>query len=172
MNPRPDLTAAIEEYKRTRGFRDAERALGYVAVCLIGPAQPVRFQTGNALHWPVSLRTATDPARAPQRTLSEHWEGSKAEPFVTVLEYVWTPSDRHAGKLKAALYARLIGTDPEMRMLNGGWVDCMEWKEQWVELLNEALRDLRAGGEKIEAFSDGQRIQRYRQYEQQRLRAR
>ena len=134
--------------------------------------KPVRFQAGNALHWPVALRTATDPARAPQRTLSEHWEGSKAEPFVVLLEHVWTISEAHAGRLKSALYARLIGNDHEMRMLNGGWVDCMDWREQWGELLNEALRDLRAGGETVEVFSDEMRIQRYRRHEQQRLRAR
>jgi hypothetical protein len=156
--------------KRDRGFREAERDLGYVAVCLIGPAQPVRFQKANTLHWPVRLRTATDPARAPSKTVSEHWEGSKDQPFVTLLEHVWTMSDAHASRLKSALYARLVGSDPELRLLNNTWVDLPEWREVWGEMLNEAIRDLRAGGEVVEAFSSEMRNQRIMRHAQRRLR--
>lgn len=152
----------VDAYRRTRGFRNAERALGYVAVCLIGPPRPVRFQTGNALHWPLSLRTTTDPARAAQRTVSEHWEGSKDDPPVVVLEYVWTRSDAHASRLKGAVYARLLGNDPDMRLLNGAWVDLMDWGDQWRSILIEAVRDLRAGGETRfeDPFSEQERVAR------------
>lgn len=165
------ISDAIEQFKRTRGFREAERDLGYVAVCLIGPSAPVRFQTGNGFHWPISLRTATDPARAPARTVSEHWEGSKAQPFVVLLEHVWTVSDAHAARLKGALYGRLLGTDPDMRQLNGGWIDLPEWRDQWGALLEDALADLREGGETIEVFAEEHRIQRIRRLAQQRVRA-
>ena len=170
MTSQRDLSSAIEQFKRSRGYREAERDLGYVAVCLIGPRVPVRFQTGNALHWPIGLRTTTDPARAPQRTVSEHWEGSKAEPFVTLLEHVWTVSDAHAARLKSALYHRFVSDDPDMRMLNGGWIDDLGWRARWPEILNEAIRDLRAGGERVEVFSDEMRIQRYRKHEAAKVR--
>ncbi len=160
-----------EEFKRTRGYRDSERALGFVAVCLIGPSQPVRFQRGNALHWPVALRTATEPSRAPQRTMSEHWEGNKAEPFVTLLEHVWTRSEAHAGRLKSALYARMLGNDHELRQLNGGWVDLMEWQVAWEILLKEAVADLRAGGETVESFEDKERLALIRRHSEKRARA-
>lgn len=165
-----EIDAAVLDLKRTRGFKDAERALGFVAVCLIGPSAPVRFQTGNAKHWPVALRTATEPSRAPQRTVSEHWEGNKAQPFVTLLEHVWTRSEAHAARLKSALYARLLGNDHEIRQLNGGWIDLMEWRDVWGELLVEAVADLRAGGETVEAFDESNRIDRIRRHAQRRVR--
>ncbi len=164
--------AAIAEFKRTRGYRESERALGFVAVCLIGPSRPVRFQTGNADHWPVALRTATEPSRAPQRTMSEHWEGSKAEPFVVLLEHVWTKSEAHASRLKAALYACLLGNDHELRQLNGGWIDMMEWKDAWGDLLAAAVADLRAGGETVETFGEDERLNLIRGHSTRRIRAR
>ena len=163
------MDAVEAEFKRSRGYRDAERALGFVAVCLIGPSAPVRFQTGNARHWPVSFRTATEPSRAPQRTMSEHWEGNKATPFVVLLEHVWTRSEAHAARLKSALYARLLGNDHEIRQLNGGWIDLMEWRDVWGELLVESMADLRAGGETVEAFGEHDRIDRIRKHSHRRV---
>lgn len=146
--------------QRTRDFRLAEATCGLQAVCLIGPRHPVRFQTGNAMHWPVGIRTVSDPYKAAQRTASELWEGSKEVPLVVTLAYKWTESDRAALKLKAAIHARLLGEDHELRQLNGSWVDRMDWKKAWPWAVEEAVADLKAGGETVHVFDDTGRVSR------------
>lgn len=181
MRPTPShITTAVtsvrkdvderERIKRSREFLASERALGYWAVCLIGPSMPVRRQAGNATIWPVGLRTATVPSRAPQRDASSHWEGSKATPFIVLLRHVWTRSDAHADRLKSALHAQLLGDDPDMRQLNAGWVDRMDWERSWQGLLNEAIKDLQAGGETIEVFNDEMWFQRIKKHADARAR--
>lgn len=156
------LSAEITEYARTqatrtRDFRVAESAVEFHAVCLIGPPGPVTFQGGNSLRWPISIRVASEPNRASQRTASEHWEGSKAEPHCILLDFVWVASEAHGKRLAAALHARLIADDPDARMLNGHWVDLMDWHATWRRSLAEAIKDLRAGGEIVEICSEEMR---------------
>lgn len=170
MKQHAAISDAIEQFKRTRGFREAEAKLAYHAVWLIGPPHPVAKHGKNSLIWPVRLGTGIDPTRAAQRTISEHWEGSKNEPWIVLLERVWTMSDEHAARLKSALHARLLGDDPEMRQLNGNWIDRMDWNEKWRALLDEAILDLRAAGDDVPAFSEEMRLQRTYRYAQQRVR--
>lgn len=161
MTREADITAAVAAITATRSFRAAEKQLGYVALCMIGPHKPVLDWTGgNSLRWPVALRTHKEPAKAAARTNSEHWEGSKSAPHVVTLRYVWTPSEIHAGRLKEALYEQLLGKDPEMRRLNGSWVDLPEWEIVWDILLQDALGEIRAGRETIDVFDETDRVQR------------
>ncbi len=137
----------------------AEAKLGLVALCLIGPRQPVTLREGgNSLHWPVGLRAVSDPTRATQRTSSEHWEGNKDNPPVWLLTYLWTDSDRAAQKLKIELHTLLLGEDPELRRLNGAWVDLMEWRQAWKPLTKQAQAILRSRGETVNIFDDAGRI--------------
>lgn len=164
------LSSEIAEYRRTqemrtRDFGVAEVGLDHHAVCLIGPPGPVTFQGGNSRHWPISIRVVRNPLQAPVRTASEHWEGSKAEPHCIVLDFVWAESDAHGKRLAGALYARMIADDPDARMLNGTWIDRMDWHAVWRGLLDEAVRDLREGGETVRYISEEMRRARIKSAE-------
>lgn len=167
--PGPDeatISAAIAKLKRSEAFRHSERALDYVAVCLVGHREPVPVAVGsNATKFPVRVATSRDPAAAAKRADME-------QPIhaLETLAYVWTASEAHARRLKAALDARILGDDPDMTQLRHNWRDMPAWEVAWPILLNEAIADLRAGGETIEAFSEDIRIQRVRRHAQQRVR--
>lgn len=167
------LSSEIAEYRRTqamrtRGFRVAESKLEHVAVCLIGAPGPVPIYGRNGLFWPVALRVVADPMRAAQRTASELWEGTRDEPHCILLDFVWVDSDQHGKRLASALYARLIADDPDMRMLNGNWIDRMDWHKAWKPCLEEAVKDIREGGETVRYYSEQMRRQRIKTGERQR----
>lgn len=153
---------------RTRGFRVSETDLGHFAVCLIGSPGPVPIHGRNGLHWPVNLRVVPDPMRAAQRTASELWEGTREEPHCILLDFVWTDSDQHGKRLESSLRARLLGDDPEMRMLNGTWIDRMDWHKVWKPFVDEAIEDIRQGGEKVRYYSEQMRRARIQANERAR----
>lgn len=155
------VDAATAALMRSKAFLAAEKKLGHVAVCLIGPSSPLPdWDGGNALRWPVALRAHKDPSKAAQRTNSEHWAKRKGDdaPVVT-LAHVWTESEVHATRLKTELYARLLGEDEAMRRLNAAWVDLPEWEVAWPLLLGDALSEIRARRETVRAFGDEIRTQ-------------
>jgi hypothetical protein len=153
-----------DEARRARLLAAAEKDLGHVALCLIGPPKPViDWKGGNALRWPVGLRSHKQPETAAQRTASEHWEGSKASAPVTTLAYVWTANEAHAARLRAEMHTLLLGHDPEMTRLNSSWVDVPHWEIAWVILLDEAIRSLHSRRDMVEAFGDDERERRIRQ---------
>lgn len=165
MPSQDELAAAIDQIKRSRGFQAAEKHLDYVAVCLVGHREPVPVRVGsNATKSPVRVAIGRDPETAAKRADLEH-PIHKLE----TLAYVWTASEAHARRLKAALDLRILGEDSDMTSLRHNWRDLPEWERAWPILLNEALIDLRAGGQVIEAFSEQIRVQRIRKFSQQRI---
>lgn len=160
------IASAIAKLKRSKAFLDAEKNLDYVAVCLVGHCHPVPVAVGsNATKCPVRVATSRDPATAAKRADME-------QPIhaLETLAYVWTASDAHARRLKAALDARILGDDPDMNHLRHNWRDMPAWEVAWPILLNEAIADLRAGGETVEAFSEDIRVQRVRRHAQSKVR--
>lgn len=150
------ITSSIRDLAATKGYKRSEKTLDHVAVCLVGHRHPVPVAVGsNATKCPVWVRASRSPADAAK-------EFDKSSPIhpVVVLAYVWTRSDADARRLKAALDLRIIGDDPEMTVLRHWWRDLPEWEVSWPILLQDAMSDLREGGEKIEVFSDEMRAQR------------
>lgn len=141
-------------------YQEAEKKLGHYAVCLVGPPAPVPDWTGgNAMRWPVALRGSREPEKAAQRDAASRWEGSRGAPHVVTLRHVWTKNEAHATRIKGELYTLLLGSDPEIRQLNAGWVDLPEWEIAWPLLLGEAIRNLRSRRDAVEAFGDEMRSQ-------------
>ncbi len=77
-----------------------------------------------------------------------------------LLAHVWTSNDAFARRLKSALDTRVLGDDPDMVALRHAWRDLPEWEVAWPILLNDAVRDLRENGDRIELMSEDIRIQR------------
>lgn len=155
------ITAYVEEQKRSLAYRRAQTEAKYVSVSLIGPPKPIPcWHGGNALRWPVSLRTGADPLRAAHRTRSEHWEGSKSDPRVVTLAHVWTLTSAHAKRLEDALYECMLGDDPDLRQLNGSWIDLPEWQIAWPVLIQDAVTRLYQGGQTIEIFDEDGKFER------------
>lgn len=157
---------ALTAYARTAAYRRAADELDHVAVCLIGYAEPVPYRLGsNDVRQPVRVVVTRDPASAAKRPDAE-------QPLheLVVLDYVWTDSDAHARRLKAALDAALIGEDPDLTKLRHAWRDCPEPGIAWSVLLGEALRSIRAGGEQIEVFGEDTRRWRIAAHARRRVR--
>jgi len=147
-------------------YRRAEQDLDFVAVCLIGHLEPVPVRVGsNATRCPVSVRISRDPVNAAKRADLEH-----AVHALSVLEYVWTATDAHARRLKAALDTRVIGQDAAMSTLRHSWRDLPEWQVAWPILLGDAIQDLHANGETIEVFTDEMKVHKIVRHARARLR--
>lgn len=159
-NGRRELDAAIDQLKRTRSFRSAEKDLDYRAVALVGFTEPCPGPLGsNQVRYPVRVAMGKSPEDAAE---TDDRGNPIFEPVV--LAYVWTRSDRHARRLKEALDRRLLGADPTMTRLRGYWRDLPEWEVAWPILLGDAIKDLQDAGEAIEYFSEEIRIQRTRRH--------
>lgn len=151
-----EIATALQRLKGSAAYRESERELDFVAVCLIGYERPVPVEIGsNATRWPVKVTTSRDPAYAAKRPDLE-------QPLhnLVCLEHVWTASDAHARRLKAALDAMLLGKDADMTSLRHSWRDCSDPAVAWCVLLADALRSLRERGETIETFSDDMKVQK------------
>lgn len=146
---KPALASLYKEADR----REAEAKLDFVAVCLVGHAVPTpKMGSGNGeTERPVYVMTGRSPADAAKQ--AQRMNSQKLSPRVT-LAYVWTRSDAHAKRLKAALDDCILGSDPEMVELNGMWRDLPEWEEKWPEFLKQAVLDIEDGGETIETFDE------------------
>lgn len=160
MALRPDQMQAVREKvlanERSRAFRAHEASLDFVAVCMIGYPERVPRRFGdNGGAWPVRISTTNKPARVAARPDIESplWE-------IKLLEFVWTPSDRHAKRLKEKLDTLLLGTTENMRGLRHGWRDLdAEPEIVWPILLEQALRDIRRR-EEFEIFTEEQRLEK------------
>lgn len=159
-----NLEKEIARATRTLSYRRAERELDYVAVCLIGTSEPVPLKVGsNATAWPVEVVWSRDPESAAKTKDRAQWVHE-----VKVLRWVWTASEAHAKRLKAALDVCLLGEDPGMRRMRNAFRDVPEWEIAWPILLDQAVRDLRAKGEIIETFSDEMKVYRVLRHARQR----
>ena len=160
-----DLATALHKLKGSVAYGRAERELDFVAVCLIGYERPVPIEIGsNATRWPVKVTTSRDPASAAKRPDLEQPLHS-----LVCLEYVWTASDAHARRLKAALDTMLVGEDEAMTSLRHSWRDCADPAIAWGVLLSDALRALREKGEIIEAFSEDMKVQKILNHARRKL---
>lgn len=160
MALRPDQMQAVREKvlanERSRAFQAASATLEFVAVCLIGFGErvPRRFGDNSGAH-PVRVATTNKPAKVAVRPDLESplWE-------IKLLEFVWTPSDMHAKRLKGKLDTLLLGTSTNERGLRHGWRDLdTEPAIVWPILLAEALRDIRRR-EAFEIFTEEQRLEK------------
>jgi hypothetical protein len=165
MFAKAELEAAITKATRTVSYQRAERELDYVAVCLVGYREPVPLKLGsNATACPVEVVWSRDPENAAKTK-------DRAQPIhkMEVLCWVWTPSEAHAKRLKAALDTCLLGDDPDMRRMRNGFRDVPEWEVAWPILLQEAVEILRARGETVETFSEEMRVHRILRHARSRL---
>lgn len=165
MFAKAELEAAITKATRTVSYQRAERELDYVAVCLVGYREPVPLKLGsNATACPVEVVWSRDPENAAKTK-------DRAQPIhkMEVLRWVWTPSEAHAKRLKAALDTCLLGDDPDMRRMRNGFRDVPEWEVAWPILLQEAVETLRRRRETIETFSDEMKVHRILRHARRRL---
>jgi hypothetical protein len=163
--PKAELEAAITRAMQTVSYQRAEKDLDYVAVCLIGNRVPVPQYFGDnqgacavAVVWsrdPVNAAVIKDRAQPTHRIESLVW--------------VWTPTEAHAKRLKAALDTCLLGDEPDMRRMRNGFRDVPEWEIAWPLLLLDALETLRQRGEAIETFSDEMKVHRVMRHARRRL---
>lgn len=163
--PKAELEAAITRAMQTVSYQRAEKDLDYVAVCLVGYREPVPVKLGsNATACPVEVTYSRDPENAAKVK-------DRSQPIhqMEVLRWVWTPSEAHAKRLKAALDTCLLGEDPDMRRMRNGFRDVPEWEIAWPILLGDALETLRQRGETIETFSDEMKIHRVLRHARRRL---
>jgi len=162
---------------RTRSERRAIERLEFVAVCLVGYSERVPTKFGQELKdgaWPVRVATTTKP-----RTITKNDDLGQPLFGLQVLQMVWTASDAHAKRLKAALDAQLLGEDrlPSGYTHNGGppietdnprrlrhnWRSLEHEPDlAWPFLLMESLREIRKY-EHFEVFDDDERQRRIKQ---------
>jgi hypothetical protein len=128
------LPASMGSRRQGRAARAAAVKLDYVAVCMIGYSERVpRYMGDNLGVWPIRFATTKKPR--------EIWKKTDLEqPLhkVSVLEMVWTESDRHAKRLKDALDLLLLGSSEDAQ-LRHGWRNVDNPETAWIELLNQAL---------------------------------
>lgn len=149
---------------RSNAFRAAEKAAGFVSVCLIGYDGPVPLHFGdNRGAQPVRIAIARRERDAPKKDELSNWHPERK---VVVLERVYVPSDEHAKKLKAALDQALFGDARSSggRELRHSWRDASQLFETeheraiwWGLLLSVALRDLRKGSREFPIMSAEER---------------
>lgn len=161
-----DISRALDTFRSTRAFREAQKALDFVAVCLIGFEGPAPAHVGdNRGRWPVRLaisRTPTDIAKKPDIE-------SPLFPIV-LLAHVWVESEAHARRLKGHLDELLLGEQPAEVELRHAWKDCPDPAVAWPILLEEARRMAGDRRETIEIFGERERLHRIVQHAQRRTR--
>ena len=140
--------------ERGRAFIAASNRLNYVAVCLVGYEGRVPRHFGdNEGCWPVRVATSSKP-----KEISKRMDLESPIHKVTVHDFVWTASDAHAKRLKAALDKLLLGASQESRALRHGWRDAeAEPAVLWPILLEDALNGLRQEGA-FSVFGEEERL--------------
>lgn len=146
--------SAVEKgIETTPAFKKALADLEWVAVCLVGYEGPAPVRIGsNATQWPVYIATGSDLS-----TVAYQADLRSPQHRVVVLEHVWTVSDAHARRLKAAMDLALLGDDPGMVRLRHAWRDLPDPKSAWGELLRDAIQVIEHRGERIDVFDGGVR---------------
>lgn len=149
------VAAAIDRFRATRWYKEAEAADQSVAVCLIGYTTPiVAIDGSNALTYPKRVKASKHPQLAAKELDNAH-----AVHSVATLTHVWTPCARDADELKRALDVRILGNDPEMIKLRNSWRDMPEWETAWDILLADAVSEIRQR-RPLEVYSDDERVMR------------
>lgn len=114
---------------------------------MIGYSERVpRYMGDNLGAWPIRFATTKKP-----RDVAKKPDLEQPLHKVTVLEMVWTNSDRHAKRLKDALDLLLLGSGQDTK-LRHGWRNVDDPATTWVELLNQALVLVNGGRETIDVF--------------------
>lgn len=154
--PSPEeIAAGLNAFKQTRAFKEKEKQLKWIAVCLVGNTEPIPKRNSNRMVWPVKIVASKDPESAADRA---DLEQSQYE--LVTLEWVWTISDAHARRLRVALIEELDGPDPQMVRLRHGYRDCgANPKRTWKRCLDNAQIKMRARGEPVECYSEEMRLQ-------------
>lgn len=134
-----EISSYLDAHRTARDFQVVEARLGLVAVVLIGHKIPTPKPNGNGTENPTFMAIGKDPKDAAKKTQLEN--PNKYSPRIP-LRWVWTKSEAHAKRLKAALDERILGNDPAMVELNGKWRDLPEWEVKWNELLADAFREV------------------------------
>lgn len=144
----PATKRILDERARSFALRKASRSVEHVAVCLIGYPHPVPRDFGdNQGAWPVRVSTTAKP-----RDVASKPDLESPLHQVKVLEMVWTPSDRHAKRLKAKLDELLLGSSEDAR-LRHGWRNVDDPAVIWPILLDQAVREIRDRGEQFEIIT-------------------
>lgn len=157
---------AIQAFRATRSYERAEKELGFVAVCLIGPNRMQPITGANSMWWPVRINTSVELTKAAERADIENWADD-----VYVLDHAWVGSHPHANRVKKELQRMLFGDGDDLKHRRKNWVDCPDWQVVFPLLLSEAHRIIEARGESLEIFDDGERDQIIWDYARRRVRA-
>ena len=115
------MDEAIRQLRRSRSYLDAEKALGFAAVCVVGTMgrQRRRWDDNEGSH-PTRLVVTMD---VPHKAAAAYNRGvHSADGIYHVLAHYWLLSREHAERLTQWVYEQ-IEADP---MLNG-WVNLEPW---------------------------------------------
>lgn len=156
------IADAVAKLRASKQFRQAEKELDHVAVCMIGYGQPAPAHFGdNRGRWPVRIAISRDPwSIAKKPDLESPMFG------IVVLQYVWTESESHARRLRTLLEQALVGQSDDVE-LRHAWKDCSDPHVAWPILLAEALR---SSTERIDVFGEDDRLRRVVQHSRRNLR--
>lgn len=163
--PRSHISAEFARLnERGRAFKAAEKKLEHVAVCLVGPKDPVpRYFGDNRGGRPCKIVvTKNDPKDAAKLTDLE----APYHEYATQ-ELVYVPSKAHGDRLKAAMDLCLLGEQGNLgdackprrsfRDLYGCFDDPDTRAMWWSIMLDAALRELRKDGE-FDVFGEEGRV--------------
>lgn len=138
--------------RASEAVRRARASLDHVMVCLIGYERPMPMTFGdNQGAIPVRVHT-TKPGN--YRALMKKLQAEQPMCRLTRWGYVWVGSDQHAKRLKARLDVGLLGSGG--RELLEHWKDLADPVLFWPILLDQAVQEIRAGGERIEFYDDSE----------------
>jgi hypothetical protein len=134
-----------------RAKREALQSLDFVMVFLLGfeTAAPWDFGSNHG-YLPVRVHT-TKPGN--YKGLIKKLQAEQPRYKLVRYGHIWTGSDKHAKRLKDRLDTALLGSLADDNM-HGTWKNIASPSETWDLLLIEAVRDIKAGGETIEFYSD------------------
>lgn len=164
MPPSPKTVATMRG-PRTRSQRAAEKRLGYVAVCLIGPEHPIPRTFGdNRGGYPVRIVVTTK-----DRTAAK--DDDLAQPYhkFVVLELVHVNSREHGDRLKAAIDIQLLGAQADMdnehprhrfRDVYGSFDDEQTRSIWWGIIIDAALREVKRSARKFDIFDGDEKTKR------------
>lgn len=141
------IAKAVGELRRSRAYAEAERQLGFAAVCVVGTAgrQRRRWDDNEGAH-PTRLVVTTD---APHKAGVLYNRGvHSADGVYHTHAHVWLRTREHAERLVAWVYDE-IRAEPMMH----GWTNLEPWHF-------ELLLGMGAERMKFEVFDDEQKQRR------------
>ncbi len=130
--------------------RNAKASLDFVMVCLVGYERPMpmAFHDNQGA---IAVRVhTTKPGN--YRGLMKKLQAEQALCRLKRWGHVWVGSDQHAKRLKGRLDVGLIGNASQELLEH--WKDLADPELFWPILLDQAVQEIRAGGESIEFYDD------------------